>query len=313
MGLILRKTAAMLAGTVVASLLVFFLLAVLPGNAAAVTLGTNATPEAVARLSHELGTDRPLVVQYADWAQGLLHGDFGTSYVTGDAIGARITDRLSVTCWLVAGGVLIALIFALPAGVLAAAWHRRPAGALLSALSQVGIAVPAFLAGILLVYLFAVRLQALPSGGYTPIAEDPVEWARSLVMPCLSIGLIQGAVLTRYVRSAVLAVQHLHFMRTARAKGLRRWPALWRHGLPNAAVPIVTVLGVQMSSLLVGAIVVERVFAIPGLGDLLLQGVADRDLLLVQGVVLVLVIAVLLLNLVTDLLYRALDPRLRSG
>ncbi|MGN5380572.1 ABC transporter permease [Streptomyces lasalocidi] len=165
---------------------------------------------------------------------------------------------------------------------------------------------------ILLVYVFAVRAGALPAGGYTPLTEDPWEWGRHLVLPCLSLGLVQGAVLTRYVRSAVLSVQHQHFMRTARAKGVRRWAALCRHGLPNAAVPVLTVLGLQLSTLLVGAIVVERVFVIPGLGDLLLRAVADRDLLLVQGVVTVLVVAVLVVNLVTDVLYRVLDPRLRS-
>ncbi|GLX50120.1 peptide ABC transporter [Streptomyces hygroscopicus subsp. hygroscopicus] len=309
---VVRRTATLLVSVVVASFVVFAFLAVLPGNAAEVALGTNATPAAVARLSREFGTDRPLLVQYADWAQGLLHGDFGTSYVTHEAIGPRIANRFAVTVWLVAGGMLVALLLALPAGVLAAAWHRTGRGALLSGLSQVGIAVPAFLAGILLVYAFAVRVGALPAGGYTPLAEDPQDWARHLVLPWLSLGLVQGAVLTRYVRSALLSVQRQDFMRTARAKGVRRWAALCRHGLPNAAIPVVTVLGLQLSNLLVGAIVVERVFVIPGLGDLLLRGVQDRDLLLVQGVVVVLVVAVLVVNLVTDLLYRVLDPRLRS-
>ncbi|MGA5132588.1 ABC transporter permease [Streptomyces olivoreticuli] len=312
MRLLLRKLASLLISAVIASFVVFAFLAVLPGDPAEVALGTNATPDAVAALRHEFGTDRPLVTQYLDWGQGLLHGDFGTSYVTHDLIGPRITDRLGVTCWLALGGMLVAVLLALPAGVLAAAWHRRATGALLSALSQAGIAVPAFLAGILLVYVFAVRAGALPAGGYTPLAEDPGEWARHLALPCLSLGLVQGAVLTRYVRSAVLTVLHQDFLRTARAKGRRRRAALWRHGLPNAAVPVLTVLGLQLSTLLVGAVVVERVFVIPGLGDLLLQGVADRDLLLVQGVVIVLVVAVLVVNVVTDLLYHLLDPRLRS-
>ncbi|MCQ8772321.1 ABC transporter permease [Streptomyces telluris] len=308
----LRKAASLLVSAVIASFVVFAFLSVLPGDPAEVVLGTNAGEAELAALRHDFGTDRPLVVQYADWAQGLLHGDFGTSYISHDAIGPRIADRFGVTCWLALGGMLVAVLFALPAGVLAAAWHRRPAGALLSALSQAGIAIPAFLAGILLVYVFAVRAGALPAGGYTPLAEDPAAWARQLVLPCLSLGLVQGAVLTRYVRSAVLTVLHQDFLRTARAKGRRRRAALWRHGLPNAAVPVLTVLGLQLSTVLVGAVVVERVFVIPGLGDLLLQSVADRDLLVVQGVVIVLVVAVLVVNVVTDLLYHLLDPRLRS-
>ncbi|MFJ4473366.1 ABC transporter permease [Streptomyces xanthochromogenes] len=312
MYLIVRKTLTLLVGAFAASFVVFCCLAVLPGNAAEVALGTNATPDAVARLSEEFGTDRPLLTQYADWALGLLHGDFGTSYVTHELIGPRVADRFGVTLWLVAGGMLVALLIALPAGVLSAAWHRKRRGTLLSALSQAGIAVPAFLAGLLFVYVFAVRAGALPAGGYVPLAEDPGEWARHLVLPCLSLGLVQGAALSRYVRSAVLSVQRQDYMRTARAKGARRWAALCRHGLPNAAVPVLTVLGLQLSALLVGAIVVERVFVIPGLGDLLLRAVADRDLLLIQGVVTVLVVAVLVVNLLTDVLYRVVDPRLRS-
>jgi peptide/nickel transport system permease protein len=161
------------------------------------------------------------------------------------------------------------------------------------------------------VFVFAVQAQVLPSGGYVPIAESPGEWLRSLLLPWLSLGLVQGAVLTRYVRSAVLDVMREDYLRTARAKGRGRTGALWRHGLRNASIPVVTVLGLQLATLLVGAVVVERVFVIPGLGDLLLNGVAGRDLLLVQGVVMVLVAAVLLINFVVDVTYHLLDPRLR--
>jgi len=173
--------------------------------------------------------------------------------------------------------------------------------------------VPAFLAGILLITLFAVRLGWLPANGWTPPAQDPVMFARQLVLPALALGLVQGAVLTRYVRSAILDVLREDYLRTARAKGLRPMPALVRHGLRNAAVPIVTVLGLQLATLLIGAVVVERVFVIPGLGSLLLDAVANRDLIVVQDVVMLLVVAVLVVNFVVDLLYLALDPRLRGG
>jgi peptide/nickel transport system permease protein len=174
------------------------------------------------------------------------------------------------------------------------------------------VAVPAFLAGIVLIMVFAVKLGWLPANGWTPPAQDPGMFVRQLILPALSLGLVQGAVLTRYVRSAVLDVLREDYLRTARAKGLRPFPALWRHGLRNAAVPVVTVLGLQLATLLIGAVVVERVFVIPGLGSLLLDGVSNRDLLLVQDVVMLLVVAVLVVNFVVDLLYLALDPRLRG-
>jgi peptide/nickel transport system permease protein len=254
-----------------------------------------------------------LATQYFDWIGGLLQGDFGTSYVSKAAIGPQVLDRLQVTLWLVVTGMVIALVVAVPVGTVMAARHRRISGLVLSAVSQVGVAVPAFLAGILLIMVFAVRLGWLPANGWTPPAQDPGMFLRQLILPALSLGLVQGAVLTRYVRSAVLDVLREDYLRTARAKGLRPFPALWRHGLRNAAVPVVTVLGLQLATLLIGAVVVERVFVIPGLGSLLLDGVSNRDLLLVQDVVMLLVIAVLVVNFLVDLLYLALDPRLRVG
>ncbi|GAA2210878.1 ABC transporter permease [Nonomuraea monospora] len=308
---LVKRLAVLLASTVVAAVAVFAFMALLPGDPAEIALGVNATPEAVAELRRQFGTDRPPVVQFLDWFGGLAQGDFGTSYVTSAPIGPQISDRLGVTLVLVLGGMVVALALAVPLGTFAAVHHRNPLGAAISAASQVGIAIPAFLAGILLVFVFAVQAQALPSGGYVPIADDPGEWLRSLLLPWLSLGLVQGAVLTRYVRSAVLDVMREDYLRTARAKGRGSTGALWRHGLRNAAVPVVTVLGLQLATLLIGAVVVERVFVIPGLGDLLLNGVAGRDLLLVQGVVMVLVAAVLLINFVVDVTYHLLDPRLR--
>ncbi|MGW3342026.1 ABC transporter permease [Nonomuraea rubra] len=308
---LLKRLAVLLTSTAVAAVAVFAFMALLPGDPAEIALGVNATPEAVAELRRQFGTDRPPGVQFLDWFGGLARGDFGTSYVTSAPIGPQISERLGVTAVLVLGGMVVALVLAVPLGTFAAVHHRNPLGAAISAASQLGIAVPAFLAGILLVFVFAVQAQALPSGGYVPIAEDPGEWLRGLLLPWLSLGLVQGAVLTRYVRSAVLDVMREDYLRTARAKGRGSTGALWRHGLRNASVPVVTVLGLQLATLLIGAVVVERVFVIPGLGDLLLNGVAGRDLLLVQGVVMVLVAAVLLINFVVDVAYHLLDPRLR--
>lgn len=308
-----RRTAILLGSAAVASVVVFAFLAVLPGDPAQVALGVNATPELVQQTREEFGLDRPLVVQYLDWVGGVFGGDFGTSYVTREPIGPQLVDRLGVTLWLVGSGMLVALLIAVPFGTVAAVRHRRPSGAVVSGLSQLGVAVPAFLAGILLVQIFAVQLRWLPSGGWTPPVEDPVGFVRGLILPALSLGFVQGAVLTRYVRSSVLDVMREDYLRTARSKGLRPYPALLRHGLRNAAVPVVTVLGLQLATLLIGAVVIERVFVLPGLGSMLLDAVAARDLLTVQSIVLVLVIGVLLVNFLVDVLYTVLDPRLRRS
>lgn len=310
---VLQRTAIFLASLAVASVLVFAFMTILPGDPAEVALGVNATPEAVAQLRSEFGLDRSLPVQYAEWVSGLPTGDFGRSYVSEALIGPQIVDRLLVTSWLVGSGMAVAVLIALPLGTLAAVRHRRASGTVLAAVSQLGIAVPSFLAGILLILVFSVWLQWLPSGGWTPPIVDLGRFLRGLVLPALSLGLVQGAVLSRYVRSTVLNVLREDFVRTARSKGLRPWQALVRHGLRNASIPVVTVLGLQLSTLLVGAVVVERVFVIPGIGSLLLDGVSNRDLLLVQGVVMVLVVAILFVNWLVDVLYTVLDPRLRAA
>ncbi|MFQ6266676.1 ABC transporter permease [Kutzneria viridogrisea] len=309
----LRRAVILLVTTAVASLVVFALLAVLPGDPAQVALGVNATPELLAKARHEFGTDRPLPVQYADWLGGLLSGDLGRSYVTGEPIAPRLLDRFEVTLWLVGTAMVIAALVAVPLGAFAAVRHRRTSGVLVSAASQLGAAVPGFLAGILLVEVFAVHLRLLPSGGWTPPNADFGAFLRGLVLPALSLGLVQAAVLTRYVRSAVLDVLRADYLRTARAKGLGPVRALVRHGLRNAAVPVVTVLGLQLATLLVGAVIIERVFVVPGLGSLLLDAVGTRDLVVVQDVVMLLVVAVLLVNFLVDVLYAVLDPKLRRA
>ena len=296
----------------VASALVFVFLRVLPGDPAEVILGTRATPVAVAQLRHTLGLDAPLWLQYLRWAGGAVHGDFGVSYVSSASVGQQIAQRLQVSAPLAVMGMVLSLLIALPLGITAATHHRRAADVIVSAFSQVGIAVPAFWAGFLLITLLAVKLGWFPAGGFGDWS-DPVGALRSLLLPAISLALVQGAILARYVRSAVLEVMREDFIRTARAKGMTRGQALWRHGLRNAAVPLVTVLGLQWSYLLVGAIVVENVFYLPGLGRLLLQALGNRDLLVVQGIVTVLTAAVLLVNFATDISYRALDPRLQAA
>lgn len=310
---LLHRVGILLASLVVSSVAVFAFMAVLPGDPARVALGVSASEQAVQQMRHEFGLDRPLVAQYLHWAGGLVTFSPGDSYVSRAAIAPQLADRLQVTLWLVVTAMALAVVVAIPVGTVMAVRHDRASGLVLSAFSQLGVAIPAFLAGILLITVFAVRLRWLPANGWTPPAQDPVMFAKQLILPAVSLGLVQGAVLARYVRSAVLDVRREDYLRTARAKGLRPGQAMVRHGLRNAAVPVVTVLALQLATLLIGAVVVERVFVVPGLGSLLLDSVANRDLIVVQDVVMLLVVAVLLVNFVVDLLYLVIDPRLRTA
>lgn len=309
---LLSRLAILFGTIVVASIILFALLAVLPGNPAQVALGVNSSPEALKQTMEEFGTDRPLVIQYLSWFGNFLHGSFGRSYLTRAEIGPQIADRAEVTAWLVGLGTLVAIVVAVPLGVAAAVRHQKVSGTLLSGITQVGIAIPSFIAAILLINIFAVRLQWLPSGGWTPPGTDIEMFLRQIGLPVLSLGLIEAAILSRYVRSATLNVLREDYMRTARAKGLTRGRAFMRHGMRNVAIPVVTVLGLEVSALLVGAIIIESVFVMPGLGGLLLDSVSNRDLLLVQGIVMVLLVAVLVVNFITDAVYLLIDPRLRN-
>ena len=301
----------LLLSLVVASVLVFAVVNVLPGDPAIVILGTNATPETLRTLHHQLGLDQPAWQRYLAWVAGMLRGDFGTSLLSNSPVAPEVVQKLTVSGPLALLAALISALVSVPLGVLAGVRYRRLSGSLISALSLGGIAIPSFWFGLLLVTVFAIKLRLLPASGFVRWSEDPLEALRSLLLPALALGLIQGAVLTRYVRSAVVEVQREDFIRTARAKGLTRWQALWRHGLRNAAIPVVTVLGIQLTSLLVGAIVIENVFVLPGLGRLLFQAVGNRDLVMVQDLVMLLTGLVLVVNFLVDVSYRLLDPRIR--
>lgn len=302
----------LIASLISASVLVFVVVNVLPGDVAAVMLGTNATPESLAVLRHQLGLDQPGWLRYLEWVGGTLHGDFGTSPLSHSDVGPLIVQKLSVSGPLALISAVLAMCIALPLGVIAGTQYRHLSGAVISGLSLLGIAVPAFWAGLLLVTLFALQLRVLPAGGFTDWSDNPLAAARSLLLPALALGLVQAAVLTRYVRSAIIDVQREDFIRTARAKGLTRWQALRRHGFRYAAIPVVTILGVQLTGLLVGAIVIENVFVLPGLGRLLFQSVGNRDLIVVQDLVMLLTAVVLFVNFLVDMTYRLLDPRIRT-
>jgi peptide/nickel transport system permease protein len=308
-----RRIAIFAVSLIGASLLIFAVTKALPGDVAQVLLGTDATPEAVAQLRAQLGLDRPLVVQYLDWVGGMLVGNFGVSHLSGQSVLSLLGPRLAVTLWLVAISMVLSLLIAVPAGMVAALKRRSWQGAAVSAAAQVGMAIPVFWGGILAVVVFAVWLRVLPANGYVPLTQDPVQWARHLVLPCVTLALVQAAVLIRYVRSAFVEVLNEDYYRTARSVGWTPMRALWRHGLRNAAISLVTVLGLQVGSVLVGAIVVESVFALPGLGSLLLTAVNQRDLLVVQGTVMLLVLTVLAISALVDFSYLLIDPRQRTG
>lgn len=297
---------------VVASIIVFLLMAVLPGDPAKVALGVQATPAELERQRHLMGLDVPIWIQYLHWFGGVVTGHFGTSYVSGDAIGPAIFDALQVTAILVLTSIVIALLFAIPLGTLAAMRHKHIDGGVISAASQIGVALPTFLAGAILIAIFAVIFGVLPAGGWVAPGDNFGAFVLHLILPAFSLACVQGSVLTRYVRSSVLEIMRDDFIRTARSKGLSVWNALMRHGLRNAAIPVMTVAGVQLAALLIGAVPVERVFVIPGLGNLLLDKVSARDLPAVQSIVMVLVIAVLLINLLVDVAATIVDPRLRK-
>ena len=291
-----------------ASIAIFLLMRAVPGNPARVALGVNATDDAVAELTTALGLDRPLLAQYFDWVGGLLSGNFGTSLASQQDITPLVVDRAQVSLILVGLAILLALAGAVPIGM----WLARTGNSFVSALTQIGIAIPSFLVGIIMVAFFAVRLGWLPANGWIPPDQDFGGFIARLIMPVISLALIQGAMLTRYVRSSIVDVMDQDYIRTARALGLSHAEALRRHGLRNAALPVLTVTGLQLTTLIVGAVVIESVFVIPGLGSMLLDAVSNRDLTTVQTLVMLLVFFTLAINLATDLAYRVIDPRLKE-
>jgi len=296
----------------VASLIIFLVVQVLPGDPAQVVLGVNATPDALAQLRHQMGLDLPGWQRYLAWIGGILHGDFGTSQVSSAPVAELIRQKLSVSAPLALLGMAVSVLTSVPLGVIAGVRYRRLSGALISALSLGGIAIPAFWAALLLITVFAIRLHVVPAGGFVAWSDDPVGAFKSLLLPAISLGLVQGAILTRYIRSSIVDVLREDYIRTARAKGLTRWQALRRHGFRNAAIPVVTVLGLQLTSLLVGAVVIENVFYLPGLGRMLIQAIGNRDLVVIQATVMLLTGVVLVVNFLVDVSYRLLDPRIRA-
>lgn len=316
MGLFLLKRLAGLAVTLlVASMVIFAALEILPGNAAQVMLGPDAAPAAVQALERQLGLDQPAIVRYGQWIGGLLHGNMGTSYAYGSQASHMIAGSLALTIPLALLALFLAGIMALAGGMYAAARHRRAGDAWMMALSQLGMAIPGFWLAMLLILVFSVRLRWFAAGGFDGWGSHPAQWLhglKSLVLPALALSVVQAAILMRITRAAMLEVLQEDFVRTARARGLSQRAVLLRHVLRNALIPVLTLSGLQFANLLAGAIVVENVFFLPGLGRLLFQSITNRDLVVVRNGVLVLATLVILVNAGVDLLQALVDPRLRQ-
>jgi peptide/nickel transport system permease protein len=310
---LLRRLLGLAAMLVAASLVVFVVMNVLPGDPALVMLGTGATPETLAALRHQMGLDLPLWEQYLRWAWGLLRGDFGISYTYQSPVSALIAARLGVTLPLAFLSILLSVAIAIPVGVMAAGRQGRAADAGLMAAAQLGVAVPNFWLGLLLILVFAVKLGWLPATGFPGWSGGVLPALAALLMPALSLALPQAAILARVTRSAVIEAAGEDYVRTARAKGLAARAAIWRHALPNALIPVVTIMGFQFSYLLAGTVVIENVFTLPGMGRLLFQAIAGRDLITVQDIVVLLTGSVIVVNALVDLAYAAIDPRISVG
>ena len=292
--------------------LVFFMLRLVPGDPIAAMLADAGSPEAREAMIHRLGLDRPVWVQYGKWFWNMLHGDMGASiYGSNQPVGTIIAEALPRTLSLAFLAFLVAIVIAIPAGIISATRKNSTTDNVVSVVAFIGLSMPDFWLAILLIIVFAANLQWLPAIGYVPISEGLWPWLRHLILPAIAVGTGFSAIIARMIRSSMLEVLQADYMRVAASKGLADRALLLRHALPNALIPVVTVIGIAFALLISGAVVVENVFAIKGLGRVLIQGILNRDYPVVQGAVLVVSAIFVFSNLLVDLLYALIDPRIR--
>ena len=306
-----KRFATFIATLFGATVLTFLALEILPGDPAAVILGINAPQSAVDALHVELGLDRPVLERYFAWLGDLLSGRFGTSYTYSVSVIELVKDRLAITLPLAILSMLLSAVVAFVLGVYAASRHNKAGDVTVMGISQLGISVPNFWLALLLILLFAVNLRWFSAGGFPGWGNGVWPVFKALILPAIALATVQGAILARFTRSAVLETMREDYVRTARAKGLSRRATLWRHVLRNAMIPVITIMGLQFANLLAGTIIVEEVFAMPGMGRLILQAISNRDVVVVRDVVLMLAALVVLINFVVDILYAVIDPRLK--
>ena len=309
--LIARRLLIMVPVVFMVSVLVFGLLLLVPGDPAVTLSGENPSPEQIQATRDRLGLDDPIITQYGRWAGDAVTGDLGTSLFSSLKVTTSIGQRLPATLSLAAGGILVALVVGLPAGIAAAIYRGRWPDRMLGLGAASGLAMPNYFLGMLLVLFFAKWNRWFPATNFIPLTDNPVLWLKHLVLPCITLGLVSAAVITRQLRSSLIGVLSQDYVRTARAKGLRQRSVILKHSLKNAAVPVVTVLGSQVAFLLGGSVIVERVFRIPGVGDLVVTAVLKRDLPVIQGVVVMTTLIVLAANLLVDVAYGWLNPKVR--
>lgn len=298
---------------VMASFLVFGLILLVPGDPAITLAGDNATVEQIEAIRERLGLNDPVWVQYGRWASAAVQGDLGESLFSGRSVTKSISERLPVTMSLAAVSVLIALMIAIPAGIISAINRGKWIDSAATVGASLGLAMPSFWLGAIFALVFALRLGWLPATGYVPFGENPAEWLRHLILPGLTLGTAAAAETTRQLRSSLSDVLQQDYVRTARASGLRGRVIVSKHAMKNAAMPVVTVLGFQIAFLLGGSVIVEQLFALPGLGGLAIRAVLDRDLPVIQGVVIFTTVLVVTINLIVDMLYGWLNPKVRTA
>ena len=295
----------------VASLVIFSVIEVIPGDPASFMLGINAREDTLAALRSEMGLDQGLVVRYLDWVSGLLVGDFGNSWTYKTPVSELISDRIWVSLPLAIYALILSTLIAFPAGIWAASRRGGTSDVTIMGATQLGVAIPNFWFAMILVLIFAIKLRWFSAGGFSGW-DNPLQGLKSLTLPAIALALPQAAILARVMRSSLLDILAEDFIRTARAKGLTRRQALWRHAVQNALIPVLTIIGLQFSFLLAGGIIIEQIFFLPGLGRLIFQAISARDLIVVESVVMLLVFTVIMVNFAVDLTYAAVDPRLRN-
>lgn len=310
-GYILKRVLSLIPVLFVVSVAIFLIVHITPGEPAAVILGLEATEDQVQELREEMGLNLPIYEQYFNWVTDVIHGDLGNSYFMKEPVTEAIMKHLEPTLSLAILGEIVALILAIPVGIIAAYRRGSAIDQSLMVISLLGMAVPSFLLGLLLMLLVGVHLQWLPVAGYEPIPEGLWEHIKYLILPAISLGAIQAALVARMTRSSMLEVLNTNFIKTARSKGVKEYKVVIKHALRNAFLPILTVIGQSFGTLVTGAVVVETIFNLPGIGQLIINSIERRDFAVIQGVVLFVTLVYVLINLIVDLLYGVIDPRVR--
>ncbi|MFQ6089888.1 MAG: ABC transporter permease [Candidatus Bipolaricaulia bacterium] len=308
---VLRRLSALIVTLFLISLIVFLVLRVIPGDPAQLILGTEADQATLAKLRAKLGLDRPILVQYLDWLKGIVTGDLGWSIHYNLPVAGLIASRLAVTGPLALLALLFTVIIAIPLGIYAATHHNRLGDYGVMVASQLGISIPEFWLGILFILLLAVQWHWFPAGGFPGWTRSPLAALRALVLPALALGIVRAAIIARLMRSSLLEILGEEYIQAARGKGLKEWIVVYRHALKNSLISVVTVLGLQLGGLLAGAIIIETVFYLPGMGRQVILAISQRDLPVVQGITLFIAATIILVNFLVDIIYGFLDPRIR--